>query len=107
MSGLWVLTSFYINRAYIETNICINRFDKIPLCKGSCYLEKTLTENEKKQQEQPTLKMGQVVLFFENTCWDLLRLEAFTEDNRLLFTANNNQLLVGFTAGILKPPIYG
>ena len=47
-SNLWIISSFYINRDYIAKELCINRFDKMPVCKGICYLEKKISDNEKK-----------------------------------------------------------
>jgi len=63
-SQLWILASFYINRNYIAANLCINRFDQIPVCKGSCYLEKQINESNKQQQEKlPELKLKEITLF--------------------------------------------
>lgn len=49
--SLWIVTSFHVNRDYIAENICINRFDKIPTCKGQCFLN---TELSKEQKENKT-----------------------------------------------------
>lgn len=63
-SQLWVMTSFYINREYIAENICINRFEAIPVCKGQCYLDDKLKETENKQEQQlPDVKQNQIQLF--------------------------------------------
>lgn len=63
-SQLLVMTSFYLNRDYIAENLCINRFEAIPLCKGQCYLEKELKENEQKQEQHfPDLKQKEIQLF--------------------------------------------
>jgi hypothetical protein len=58
----WIQAAFYLNREYIAANICINRFDRIPVCKGACYLEKELTENAAKQEKSPDLKSVETVL---------------------------------------------
>lgn len=63
-SQLWVITSFYINRDYIAENVCINRFEAIPVCKGQCFLDEKLKENENKQEQRlPDLKQNQIQLF--------------------------------------------
>lgn len=63
---LWILTIFYIQRDYIAANVCINRFDAVPVCKGQCYLVKELTENEKKQDQQfPDLKQKEIQMFVQ------------------------------------------
>lgn len=65
-SRLWILASFYVQRDYISENLCINRFDAIPVCKGQCYLTKQLKENEKKEQNFPDFKQKEIQLFFQN-----------------------------------------
>lgn len=51
--SLWIVASFQFNKEYISKNLCINRFDKIPTCKGQCFLNKQLakeqSENKKNQ----------------------------------------------------------
>ncbi len=64
-STLWIMASFYAQRDYISKNLCINRFDAIPVCKGQCYLTKQLQENEKKEQNLPDLKQKEIQLFFK------------------------------------------
>jgi hypothetical protein len=58
---VWV--DFLINRQYIENNLCINRFDKIPVCKGSCYLDKQVSKTEKQEQKFPDLKVKEIALY--------------------------------------------
>jgi hypothetical protein len=65
-STLWIMASFYAQREYISKNICVNRFDAIPACKGQCYLTKQLKENEKKEQNFPDLKQKEIQLFFQD-----------------------------------------
>lgn len=65
MSTLCIYTAFYLNQDYISENICINRFDKIPVCKGQCYLSEKLTENQKQEKKFPDLKQKEIQLFCE------------------------------------------
>jgi hypothetical protein len=58
------MVSFYAQRDYISKNLCINRFDAIPVCKGQCYLTKQLKENEQREQNLPDLKQKEIQLFF-------------------------------------------
>lgn len=62
-SNFWIMFSFYLNRDYIAQELCINRFDKIPVCKGSCYLGEKLSENEKKEQKNTSTKNKEVQLY--------------------------------------------
>jgi len=64
-SKLWILGAFYLNRDYIANTVCVNRFEAIPICKGQCYLDKELKENEKQEQNFPDLKQKEVPLFYE------------------------------------------
>lgn len=60
------MVSFKINQDYIAANLCINRFDAIPLCKGSCFLEKQLNQDQKQQQKFPDLKWNEINLFCQD-----------------------------------------
>ncbi len=51
-SQSWIVAAFYWKQEYIASNLCINRFDAIPVCNGQCYLKKELKESEQ-QQESP------------------------------------------------------
>ena len=52
--SLWIISSFHINRDYIAKNICINRFDKIPTCKGQCFLSSELNKEQKDNKKNLT-----------------------------------------------------
>lgn len=52
--SLWIITSFQINRDYIASNLCINRFDKIPTCKGQCFLTKELNKEQNENKRNIT-----------------------------------------------------
>lgn len=67
ISKLWVLGSFYLNRNYISANLCVNRFESIPVCKGTCYLNNELKKNEQKEQNLPDLKQKEIQLFFQKS----------------------------------------
>jgi len=60
------MASFYAQRVYLSKNLCVNRFDAIPVCKGQCYLTKQLKEKEKKEQNLPDLKQKEIQLFCQN-----------------------------------------
>ena len=61
--NFWIIISFYANREYISENICINRFDKMPICKGQCFLNEKLLDNQKQEQKLPDLKGKEIQLF--------------------------------------------
>ncbi|SEW40568.1 hypothetical protein [Chitinophaga arvensicola] len=59
----WIVGAFYLNRDYIASQLCINRFDLIPVCKGSCFLDRKINENEKRQEKTPDIKLKEITLF--------------------------------------------
>ena len=63
-SNLWIISSFYINQDYIAKNLCVNRFEKIPVCYGKCFLAKKLNENDKQEQKIPNVKEKEIQLYF-------------------------------------------
>lgn len=66
-SSFWIITSFYINQDYIAKNVCINRFDAIPICNGKCFLKEELSADAEKAQQIPNIKNKEVQpLFHEN-----------------------------------------
>jgi hypothetical protein len=60
LSSFTVLVDFYINREYIAENICVNRFEAIPICKGQCYLDKQLKKTEKNEKKTTSQKEKEV-----------------------------------------------
>ncbi|MEL1244027.1 hypothetical protein AAEO56_07125 [Flavobacterium sp. DGU11] len=61
----YIVASFYINRDFIAENICINRFDAIPVCRGACYLTDQLKKESKKDHKLPNLKEKEVQLYLQ------------------------------------------
>lgn len=53
--SLGIIISFHVNRDYIAENICINRFDKIPTCKGQCFLNAELNKEQKENKTNITV----------------------------------------------------
>ena len=64
--SIWIIGDFYINRDFIAKNVCINRFDAIPICNGKCYLYSKLKANEKQEQKFPTVTYKEIQLFLQN-----------------------------------------
>lgn len=77
-SSFWIITAFYINRDYIAKNVCINRFDTIPVCNGTCYLQQELSADSDKKQELPIIKLKEVQpLFYQNITYQTAVVKAF------------------------------
>lgn len=62
-SKLWIVLSFYIQQEVIAKTKCINRFDLIPICKGQCYLDKQLKNNDKQERSLADVKVKEVQLY--------------------------------------------
>lgn len=69
--SLWIIGDFCINQDYIAKNLCVNRFDAVPLCQGRCYLAKELKGAEKQQQKIPSVTYKEVQLFFEKAVFNM------------------------------------
>ena len=102
-STLWILGSFYINRDYISKNICVNRFESIPVCKGQCYLKQELKENEQQQKKLPDLKQKEVQLYCQekNIQENLIMLKEVT---LLKIDYISNFHVSNFSNSIFHPP---
>lgn len=102
-SKLWIMGAFYLNRDYISKNICINRFDAVPICKGQCYLKKELKENEKQEQKFPDLKQKEIQLFCHqnlrfNVKYTLIQNKERSVNNNANFYSNN------YHTSVFHPP---
>lgn len=85
LSQLFILGNFYLNRNYIAETKCENRFDKIKLCKGHCYLTKELKESEKKTEKFPDVKQKE--LKFTEQAVEILSFY-FSEDGETTFSSD-------------------
>jgi hypothetical protein len=45
-----LIAQFQVNRDYISKNLCVNRRNPISCCKGTCFLNKALQDDERQQQ---------------------------------------------------------
>ena len=103
MSTLCIFTSFYLNQDYISENICVNRFDKIPVCKGQCYLSKELSANEKQEKKFPDLKQKEIQLFCEER--NLFDSATLPFEQADILRGNNAAFsLSTFSTSIFHPP---
>jgi len=103
-SHLWIWAAFEINRDYIAANLCINRFEAIPVCKGSCFLEKQLNENEKQQQKLPDLKTKEVNLFCQENYFDLPK-QTFLLSTKSAFPNQNISFISSeYLRSVFRPP---
>jgi len=76
MSTTWIVVSFYLRRDYIARNLCINRFDLIPVCKGQCYLSEQLKMDDKQEKEMPEIKLKEAPLFLQDSAFFVFKNES-------------------------------
>ncbi len=104
-SKLWVIGSFYLNREFIAENICINRFDAIPVCKGQCYLKKELKQSDTRDEKLPDVKIKDIQLFCQQK--SLLENAIYSEPEQI---QNPNYCInfysSNFSSSVFHPPQY-
>lgn len=103
-SNLWIISSFYINRDYIAKELCINRFDKIPVCKGICYLEKKISDNEKKEQKIPNVKEKEIQLYFYQQESIEFSKKSIVENSKVASIQKDSNIKNTFLYSIFHPP---
>jgi len=62
-----LILEYQVNRDFISKNICVNRSTPLSCCKGKCYLNKKMADDESSQQvpgkgsqkDEPTLQVHQ------------------------------------------------
>ncbi|PBQ30420.1 hypothetical protein CNR22_01115 [Sphingobacteriaceae bacterium] len=101
VSTFFIITSFYLNRSYISQNICVNRFDAVQLCKGSCYLDKQLKAKEKEQQKFPDLKQKEINLICQQTVFTLNREDAGV---KLIPCTQTSAYSCAYKSSLFRPP---
>ncbi|PVD53610.1 hypothetical protein DC498_03580 [Terrimonas sp.] len=103
-SQLWIMLSFKINQDYIAANLCINRFEAIPVCKGSCYLENQLNQDQKQQQKFPDLKTKEINLFCQDNSTELQKPVIFLSSNISHPYLNTSFITSDYLRSVFRPP---
>lgn len=104
-SSFWILTSFYINQKYIAENVCINRFDAIPICYGSCYLQQELSQDSDKKMELPVLKSKEIQPLFNQSMDYEPYVVALVPTHQLVYPSYHNTLThAAFVFSVFQPP---
>ncbi|MGS4344298.1 hypothetical protein ACKUSY_01610 [Myroides odoratus] len=104
-SSFWILTSFYINQTYIVENICINRFDAIPMCYGSCYLQSELSEDSDKKMDLPLMKTKEIQpLFNQSMAYEYEVVPRITIEHKPYPSYVNTLEIIPFVSAVFQPP---
>ncbi|UQA74149.1 hypothetical protein K2F45_20385 [Sphingobacterium siyangense] len=104
--SIWIYLGFQLNRDYIVSQLCINRFETIPVCKGSCYLEERIKEEKSNNDAQIKVKLLEVAMVLpihednhKNPIQQPIKDIAFTP-------VSIGPLSNGFCLSIFKPPVF-
>ncbi|TYR31698.1 hypothetical protein FXV77_20870 [Sphingobacterium phlebotomi] len=103
--SIWIYLGFKINHDYITSQLCINRFETIPVCKGSCYLEEKIKEEKNNSDTQIKIKLLEVVMVLP--VFDLNHKKSTQQPVQAIFVTpiSSEPLSEGFCFGIFKPPV--
>ncbi len=91
-----------MNQDYIEKNLCIKKDEPDNCCKGKCYLNKQLEEDEEKQKPQTSdnLKEKEDIQYCESVLTTLLGTFELTEIvSEYILTAS-----LGIGISVFRPP---
>lgn len=103
-SSFWIWSAFKMRQDYIAGSLCVNRFDQLPICKGSCYLEKQL-ENDRNQQEKlPDLKFKEVTLYVVNMQAKFEWPNSVPHEIPVYYTAPEGLISSSFHPSVFQPP---
>ena len=103
--SVWIYLGFQYNKDYIESQICINRFDVIPLCKGSCYLEEKIKEEQNNTDAQIKIKLLEIAMVLPIFDHKHKKISHQTLDHIVFEPISSEPLSDGVCIGIFKPPI--
>ncbi len=105
-SSIWIYLGFELNRDYIARQLCINRFETIPVCKGSCYLEEKIKEEKSNADAQITVKLLEVVMVLPVLDDSHKKPIEHTIEDIVFTPIPIGSLCNGFCFSIFKPPIF-
>lgn len=101
---LWIWAAFKINQDFIAATICINRFDAVPICKGSCYLEQQLASNREQQDKLPDLKTKEITLFYQQHA-TLIATPLVIKNTAVVYVAYNSTFIPStYLQSVFRPP---
>ncbi len=108
LRDLITFAGFKANQDYIAENLCINRFDAIPMCQGKCFLQSEILEDystDLNGNPAPNLQNRVELIYVVNDYVDYAVPAPFDPPTPALtqesFFVSNN-----YTSGVFRPPIF-
>ncbi len=105
-SSIWIYLGFQLNRDYITSQLCINRFDAIPVCKASCYLEEKIKEEKSNTDVQIKIKLLEIAMVLPVFIYKHKKINYQPADDIVFAPISSEPLSDGFCMGIFKPPLF-
>jgi hypothetical protein len=102
-SSFIIRVDFYLNRAYIAKNLCVNKDKPLMHCNGNCYLSKKLKEQEKQDQQTPVSKNERfdIIPFFVSKP---INIESTFFEIKPFFFIKNDNSICSIPRSIFHPP---
>lgn len=104
--SIWIYLGFKLNQEYIASQLCLNRFDTIPVCKGSCYLEEKIKEEKDNPDTQIKIKLIEIAMVLPVFNLNPLKNNYQPIDKTVFGRTHSNSLPDGVCIGIFKPPVF-
>ncbi|MNL35252.1 hypothetical protein D3C87_1572690 [compost metagenome] len=104
-SCTWICMGFELNKDYITTQLCINRFEPAVTCSGFCYIDKQLEKEREQQDPAPKAKQIDLSVYLPLTCFLVKSDDDFTDLRAAHLFFQRYLVLEGTDRFIFKPPI--
>lgn len=104
-SCTWICIGFELNREYITTQLCVNRFVPAVTCSGFCYIEKQVEKERDQQDPVPKAKQIDLSVYLPLTSFVVKSRYDFTDLRGSYLFFDNYIVLTGTDHFIFKPPI--
>jgi len=104
-SCAWIWMGFELNKDYITTQLCINRFEPAVTCSGFCYVEKQVEMERGQTDASAKVKQIDLHIYFPLTYFGVEATSYTTESSKMHLFFDNYIVLVGIERYIFKPPI--
>lgn len=105
IGSIWIYLGFKLNQEYIVSQLCLNRFDTIPTCKGSCYLEEKIKEEKNNTDTQVNIKLFEIIMVLPVFNLNPLKKNHQPVDKTIFGRTYSNSLPEGFCNSIFRPPL--
>ncbi|MEN5234388.1 hypothetical protein [Sphingobacterium faecium] len=104
-SCTWICMGFELNKEYITTQLCINRFTPAVTCSGFCYIDKQVEKERKQQDSNTKAKQIELIVYLPLTSFLVKTPDDVPDIRKTCLFFNRYLLLAGAERYLFKPPI--